>query len=149
MFLPNLLNEYYFDFFSGNVPDYFRQSFLRNFGFESEYEKIPNMIGYSYFNRPDMVANNGLISDAITNMGIIGIVISPLFIVTFLWLYDNATHNLDRKIYIMSSIYIAYTLIGSFMLPALLTHGFIAMVIILFLLPRDKTAVSMKEGNIE
>ena len=138
MFVPNMLNYYYYDFFTTFTPDYFKQSFLRNFGFTSSYERIPNMIGSLYFNRPNMAANSGLISDAMTNLGLVGILIIPLILATIFRIFDNCTEGLDKRIYIMSSVYIAYVLISSFTLPALLTHGFIAMFIVLYLLPRVK-----------
>ena len=142
MFVPNMLNYYYYDFFSASMPDYYRQSFLRLFGFQSPYERIPNMIGRQYFNKEDMAANSGLLSDSMTNLGLIGILIIPLLLAIIFRIFDNCTQGLDKRIYIMSSVYIAYVLISSFTLPALLTHGFIAMFIVLYLLPRENKVKS-------
>lgn len=144
MYVPNLLNYYHYDFFTTYQPDYFKQSFLRHFGVQSQYERIPNLIGFEYFNAPSMAANSGLISDAITNLGIFGIIVMPIILAVLFRTFDHLTEGLDKRIYIVSCIYISYVIISSFLLPALLTHGFIAMFLILYLLPRSKK----KENNL-
>ncbi|WP_318506981.1 O-antigen polymerase [Bacillus sp. T3] len=136
MFVPNLLHYYYYDFFSRNTPDYFRQSFLRHFGFETPYTPIDNLIGAVYFNKPDMGANNGLFSDAFANFGFIGLVLMPLIIVVTLKIFDGCTEGLNLKILIVSGITISIIFISSFYFTVLLTHGFIALCIMLYLLPR-------------
>ncbi|WP_404469079.1 O-antigen polymerase [Sutcliffiella horikoshii] len=135
-FVPNLLNYYYYDFFSMNTPDYFRQSFLRHFGLDSPYIPIDNLIAAIYFNRPDMGANNGLLSDAVSNFGALGILIMPLIIVITFKIFDACTEGLDIKIYIISGITLTFIFISSFFFTILLTHGFIALCLILYLLPR-------------
>lgn len=136
-FVPILLNYFYFDFFTIYQPDYFRQSFLRYFGLQSSYSRIPNLIGMEYFGRPGMAANSGLISDAITNFGLIGLMISPLILSVILKLFDDVTIGLDNRIFIIPSIYISYVLISSFLFTSLLTHGFLAMMFIFYFLPRE------------
>ena len=136
-FLPNLLHFYYYDFFTKNTPDYFRQSFLRYFNFRSPYPIIDNMIGDIYFNKPEMGANNGLISDAFTNFGLIGIIIMPLFVILVLKILDACSEGLNNRIIIASAIIITFIFISSFFFTILLTHGLIALCIILYLLPRE------------
>ncbi|WP_280770614.1 O-antigen polymerase [Salipaludibacillus daqingensis] len=136
LFVPNLLNSYYFDFFSSNSPDYFRQSFLRHIGFESPYISIDSLIAIKYFNKPEMAANNGLFSDAIANFGFLGVLIMPLLIVFALKILDACTEGLDIKILIISGITLAFIFVSSFFFTVLLTHGFIALCFILYLLPR-------------
>lgn len=143
MFLTNRLNYYYFDFFTKYTPDYFRQSFLRNFGFSSPYGSIDHLIGEVYFNRASMGANSGLISDAMANLGLVGIVIMPLFLAIILMMFDGCTRGLDKKIYIVLYLYVAYVFISSFLLTSLLTHGLLAMCLLLYLLPREKSKIEM------
>ena len=45
LFVPNFLSFKYFEFFSENPVDYFKQSFLRHFGEKSIYSESPKMIG--------------------------------------------------------------------------------------------------------
>lgn len=144
--MPNLLNYYYFDFFTKYQPDYFRQSFLRYFGIQSNYTRIPNLIGMEYFGRPGMAANSGLISDAITNLGLVGVIIAPMVLAIVLKIFDDVTVGLDDRIFIIPSIYISYVLISSFLFTSLLTHGFFAMMFIFYFLPREsKQAFKLRE----
>lgn len=136
-FVPNLLNYYYFDFFTSHIPDYLKQSFLRFFGFKSSYPNIAYLIGNIYFNRPDMSANNGLISDAYANFGFLGLFIMPIIVVLFLKILDACAKGLDIRILIVSAITIAFIFISSFIFTILLTHGLIALCLILYLLPRQ------------
>ncbi|KDE61688.1 hypothetical protein FUSO3_09745, partial [Fusobacterium necrophorum BL] len=129
-FLTNLLNFYYVDFFLGNPPDYFKQSILRYFGFESNYRDINYLIGDIYFNKPEMHANSGLISDAFANLGFLGIVIFPLLISILLYFLDIVFYNKDSQVYLIFAIYIVYVLISSFLLTGLLTHGILLLMII-------------------
>jgi len=136
-FVPNLLGYNYFDFFSKNSPDYFRQSFLRHLGFSSPYPSINRMIGDIYYNKPNMAANNGLISDAYANLGTLGIFVMPLMLILFLKFLDACAEGIDKRIYVISSVTMAFILISSFLFPALLTHGFLVVCFIMYLLRRE------------
>lgn len=148
-FLTNLLNEYYVDFFSSNTPDYFRQGFLRHFGISSPYTQIYSdiryMIGDLYFNRAEMGANSGMISDAFSNFGFVGVIFMPFVIAISLRIFDNCVYGLEKKLYIASCLLVAYYLISSFYFTILLTHGFIALCIIFYFLPRNDP--NYKRGN--
>lgn len=137
MFLTNLLNAYYFDFFTNNTPDYFRQSILRYIGFQSPYPEIRHMIGNIYFSRSEMGANSGLISDAIANFGIIGLLIMPIIIAIALRIFDNCVKGLNKRFYVALCVLVAYYFISSFFFTILLTHGFLALCIVFYILPRD------------
>ena len=137
-FLPVRISKDYFDFFTHNQPDYFRQSFLRFFGFESPYSSIPLMVGQIYFNAPSMNANNGLISDAITNLGYTGVVVFPIFTSLILRLLDRTSKGIDPRIYITVSVYISLALTNSFLFTVLLTHGLIATILMLGMMNRQE-----------
>lgn len=79
-FLPVLIGSNFYDFFTTHEPDYFRTSILSRFGVSSPYTDVGiNFLisgiysSYGY----QSSANNGLISDAITNMGIMGLFVMP------------------------------------------------------------------------
>ncbi len=137
MFVPNQLGSYYFDFFTRNQPDFYQQSFLRIFGIKSQYSDIDHLIGANYFGKSEMGANSGLISDAVTNLGVPGIVILPFVLVIVLKIIDKCSEGINNKIYISTSIVIAFMLISSFLPTVLLTHGLIAVCLVLMLIPRD------------
>lgn len=139
-YLPVRISKEYFDFFTRNQPDYFRQSFLRYLGLKSPYSvSIPFLIGGEYFNAPTMSANNGLIADAITNLGHIGIVIYPIFLSFVFRMLDKSAANLDSRIYVTVGIYLSLVMTNSFIFTILFTHGLIIAMIVLRLMKRDKS----------
>lgn len=133
-FVPNLLNYYYYDFFKSNSPDYLRQSFLRHLGQKSLYPPIDNMIGEIYFNKPNMGANNGLLSDAYANFGVMGIFIMPIFIVFILKILDSCSKELDENIFLIFAITLSFIFVSSFYFTILLTHGVLGLCITLYFL---------------
>ncbi len=141
LFIPNYLNYYYFDFFQYNIPDYFRGSFLRHFGIETPYPQLGNIIGEIYYSSPQMNCNDGLIADAITNFGIIGIFIMPVILTLLLRVLDLCTINIDSRVLFSSSIYTAYIFVSSFSLTVLLTHGYIIMCILLLFMKKNNDEI--------
>ena len=73
-FLPAIIKEAYFDFFSKNEFVYFSQSSIASIlGIESNYSQdIVYLIGDIYFDSPDMWTNTGFLSDGYSNLGILG-----------------------------------------------------------------------------
>ena len=135
-FLPNRIGALYFDYFTKNEPDYYRASFLRLFGFKSPYGDISHTIGEVYFDKVEMSANNGLISDAIANLGIAGIVIMPVILILILRTLDKCAYGIDKKIYISTAAIFAMIILSSFLSTVLLTHGLLLLGIVLLLIQR-------------
>lgn len=142
MILPVYLNSRYVDFFSNNQPDFFRRSFLKLLGFSSQYNNLEFLIGDIYFNKPLMRCNNGLLSEAVTNFGVVGIVLGPILLILVLRLMDKCTVGLNKKLLIIVGIYFGLRFIDTFASIGLFTHGFFITVILMMLL-RDT------EGNCE
>ena len=144
-FLPNLLNLYYYDFFSVNSKDIFRQGIFGRIGFDSPYSMpIPSLIGYNYFNSDSMRANNGLFSDAYSNLGIFGIMIMPLLIIILLKILDGCTTELPFRILIAAIITSAFTLISSSFFTVLFTHGFIIVCLVFLIMPKINSERKME-----
>ena len=137
-FLPVNISSNFFDFFTHNVPDYFRSSFLRFFGFSSPYVNINYMISNIYSGH-NTNANNGLISDAITNMGYPGIVIMPIVLVLFFRFFDRCSQGINKYLVLTLSIYCAMTLSNMFFLPNLLTGGWLIALVIVLIIDREQT----------
>ncbi|MBR6366312.1 MAG: hypothetical protein IKS10_09515 [Lachnospiraceae bacterium] len=136
MFLPNLINYYYYDYFQLNVPDYFRGSIGGLIGSKSPYGDLGHTIGEVYFARPEMNANNGMIADAVTNMGTIGFVLMPLVLLLLLRIFDRASHGISVKTLIPIAMFMAIQLINSFMTTCLLTHGFLVIYLLVTMFPK-------------
>jgi len=142
MLIPNLLDYYYFDFFSTYPIDYYHQSFLRHLGLESYYDtSIPFLIGEDYFNKPEMRANNGLLSDAYSNFGFWGVFITPVLVIYVLKLLSAASENIDMKILMVPIVYVCYSLISSTVSTALLTGGILILFLFLLLFPRKNVNI--------
>ena len=141
LFVPSILNIQYYDFFTTHEPDYFRDSFLRLFGAKSPYAAyggVSRMIGRVYYGSATMNCNNGLLSDAISNLGYIGIIVMPIAIVFFLSLFDRSTSGLDKRLVLTAGVYIALNLLGTSLMTVLNTHGFLLLILLTWIMePED------------
>lgn len=135
--MPAYIQYCFFDFFTSHTPDFFRQSFLRFFGFTSPYPNLAYMIGNIYLKQSNLSANNGLISDAVANMGYLGIFIMPICLGFVLKLLDNASEKLDVRLYIALALYTSIMLTNSFLFTVLLTHGLLVVILLLKSMERD------------
>lgn len=138
-FTTNYIANCYYKFFSQNQPDFFRASFLRYFGMKSPYTTSGMSIGEfiaSQNGRTGVNFNNGLFSDAITNMGTLGVFIMPFVVVTVLKWLDTSAFKLDRRLIVAIAFYVALTLLSSFMPTALLTHGVLIIIFLLYFMER-------------
>jgi len=140
-FVPARLHEKYYLFFSENPVDLFRQSILRRFGIASPYEKsIQTMIGARYFNDANLIANNGLFSDAYMNLGGYGVIIMPILLAFAFNFLDTCASNAEIIYLITPIISTSYVFMSSSFFTALATHGYLIMCLIIRML-------SSKEPN--
>lgn len=131
-FVPSLLNQYYFDYFSTHQFSFW--------GLNRDYSiglGIANRLSYIYLNSPNGFANNGLLGDAYSNAGYIGCVYSAILLSIVFKLFDFVSDGIDKICYIGVSVYIAFSLLNTICTTVMVTHGgFIAM-LLLYCLPRD------------
>lgn len=142
-FLTVKINYFYYDFFSKNSPDYFKQSFLRHFGLVSSYKDIPLLIGNVY-HKTDIHYNSGLISDGLQNLGIIGVFIFPIILSYFVCLLEKTFPSYSNKLTTIISIYLFFSLVSSTFLAALLSHGLLILLVLLFML-KDRSNLRFLE----
>ena len=152
LYVPNLLGEYYFDFFNSHPPDFFRSSFLRHIGFQSPYTEngikgFTYWIGDIYFGKPAMNCNNGLSSDALANFGVIGCIVSPVILVAFLNIFDKSTINVEKSIAITPIIYLSYNLISTTLTTVLVSHGGFLIILMMILIGNQKTHQVAKNSS--
>lgn len=137
MLVPAVLNVHYFDFFSSNPLDYFRQSVFSKIGFQSDYSQgFGYVIGQQVLNS-ETNANNGLFSDAYANLGAAGCVLMPFLVIALIRVIEACSEGLPIPIMIIVVVVGVYTLISSLFFTALLTHGIAFLCLCLYLLPRD------------
>lgn len=85
-YIPSGQDYEYYTFFNMFEPDLYRNSILRRFGFESPYADTSVDIAVGEYFNPNVEgirANNGLISEAFANFGMVGCVILPIILVFF------------------------------------------------------------------
>ena len=110
-------------------------------GLESPYTKGGKSIGEviaDEFGRKGVNFNNGLFADAITNGGIIGVFVMPFIVAFVLRLIDKSTYGLDVRLILTIAFYTTLTLLSSFLPTALLTHGLIIMIFLLYFIDRNE-----------
>lgn len=137
-FLPTLLDISYLDFFT-EKPLYWSESVLRSF-IDYPYElRHENLIGEQYFNRADMAANNGLVSDGLMNFGAFGVLINVCLVSTYFMVLNGL--NISSR-YFGLFLLVIFSFISSSVSIVLITHGaFVLLLIALFMLRRQKSEV--------
>ena len=138
---PQRISFQYFDFFTTHTPDFFRQSFLRYFGLSSPYEKPIAFVIAEFYEKESFSANNGLISDAMTNFGFAGLVLFPLIINILLNIFDRVSIAVDSRIKIIVSVYFSVVLTNSFLTTSLLTHGLLVVLLLLYVISKNELAL--------
>jgi hypothetical protein len=133
---PVSLDYFYSDFFREHSFDFFRSSLMSRFGFTSPYSvTLPRLIGETYFNA-GMNANNGMFSDAYANLGPAGMVVMPILVAAMLRLGDRCSSGLPVSL-LMPAVVSFYMIAGASFFTNLLTHGFAALLLVLYLVPRQ------------
>ena len=138
--VPAAIHYFYYDFFSKNEIDYFKSSVLRRIGFISEYNDlgIPRTLGKIYENNDFITVVNGLFSDAFANLGNIGLIVMPILIVLVIKVFQAVSYDLPISVVAACFIPITFTIMGSSFFGYFITHGFLAIIIILYLWPRKE-----------
>jgi len=121
LFLPAQLNYNYFDFFAGN-PLFFSESNLFKMFIDYPYDRpVGFIISETYFNAPDMNANNGIISDGFMNLGYTGIVFN-IVIVVLIFLFFNSTKPDPRYLgifFVMIFLFLSAPMLSMFVTSGL------------------------------
>ena len=125
-FLPTLLDICYLDFFHDNYL-YWSDSILKSF-VEYPYDVRPtNLIGEIYFKRPDMSANNGLISEGYMNFGGWGVLVNTLIVSLYFAVINSL--KIPAK-YFGLFILTMFSFLSSSVSAVLLTHGALALLLV-------------------
>ena len=131
MFIPALINYYYYDFAQKYGFDYYRQS-LEFLG-ESRYDGvIARIIGKNYFGNVNTNANNGLFADAYINLGSLGCFILPICIVLIFKLIEGAGKKVHKSVWAVCVIQAFILFTSSSFFTVLITHGILLMIIFLY-----------------
>ena len=106
--------------------------------FPYPYDKEPpDLVGAEFFGDPFTHANGSWLADGYANFGYPGMAAATVVLILLLWAVDDATRGLPRRFACLIFLMPGLALAESAILTALLTHGFIAAVVICALAPRD------------
>lgn len=142
MFIPSALHYEYFEFFSNNELDLYRQSAMRFF-FESPYnENIQFMMGDYFIGDFGARANNGLFSEAYYNLGPAGVLIVPLVLIFIFKIIDGSLRGLDHRIGLIFAIASTFVFMSVPFPTALLSSGTVFIFFVISSLPRKKIRAS-------
>ncbi len=100
LYIPALLDSYYFEFFMENSPVYFSQDkVLRRLGLVSPYSTpVSKVIGDIYMDGAN--TNTGLFGDAFSNLGVYSVVVYPIIFIFAMILIDFITNHIPKSYYI-------------------------------------------------
>lgn len=133
-FIPMLLDVCYLDFFHNNHL-YWSESILKAF-FKYPYDVgHTKVIGDEYFRKPDMAANNGLISDGYMNFGNIGVFINIFMVAVYFCIINSL--KIPSK-YFGLYLLIILSFISSSVNTVLLTHGGLILILISIFILNEK-----------
>lgn len=135
-FIPAKLHFIYYDYFSIRELDYFRQSIFKWFLNSPYKENIGFILGDYDIGDSTARANNGLFSDAYMNMGAIGVFLFPFILVIILKMIEGSAKGLSERTLVIVVLSISFVILGLPFTTALFSAGIIALVIVLYSLPR-------------
>lgn len=139
-FTPATLNFYYYEYFSMNSFDWFRQSFLRHF-ISSNYDLLlPRIIGFEYYGNMETNANTGFLGVGYAQGGFVILIIYSVIIGLLINIIASLTKKVPPGLAIgitilpMSSVYRSSDLPGT-----LVTGGLVIALLLLYTVSRDPT----------
>jgi hypothetical protein len=132
LFLPTLLDKYYFDFFETNSL-FWSDSWLK-FILDYPYQYgVPYVIAGTYLNDWNMSSNNGIVSDGFSQAGYLGILINAVFI-GYILRYLNS-NNIEFKYYGIIFIFLI-NILSATLSTVLITHGGLLLIILSYKLKK-------------
>jgi hypothetical protein len=139
MYVPVNLSDKYFQYFQQNPQDLYREGLMSKFSFDPVYStSIARIIG-EFEGNPQTNANNGLLGDLFANLPTtMELILLPLILVICSRLLDASAKYAQEKLIIPICIYFAISFSNSVWSTVLLTHGFLAACILLYLFPEKE-----------
>lgn len=143
LFIPAELHNSYYSYFQYHDLLYYSQSLLKVYA-STEQDNIQFVLGEYSIGDYTARANNGLFSDAYTNLGVIGVVLYPFIIVGYLRLLDGSIYGLPQRMIFVVSVYVAFVLLGMTLTSALITSGLLFLVLLLYSIPRGSVTRTVR-----
>jgi hypothetical protein len=136
-FLPQILNVHYYAYSSQYGYDFYARGPARIFGIKSKYgAPLPQIISQVYFGT-DGNANNGLFSEAFSNLGLCGCFVLPLFIVLTIGVLNIFIKQMDYTFVTLYAFFCAFIWGSGNVTTGLMTNGLLLSAIIMYLIPKE------------
>jgi hypothetical protein len=137
--VPGQLSGYYFDFFSENPKALLGHSILSRF-MDYPYDDPPPKIIMKAYYGFDGSANAGVWSDGYANFGFAGMFAATAILGLAMWAYNSASREVDVRISTLLLVMPGLALVNSAVLTVLLTHGLLASIVLVSMMPRESTS---------
>lgn len=135
-YVPGLLTGLYVDYYSTHPKTYFTEGRALSWTGAYPYELgIPQMIGYQYFDNPQMNANANLWAMGYADMGWLGMLLVTLVLVVILWVIDSLARHHSPAGVVGVLVMPMFTLSNTSLFVALLTWGLGLTILLLYLAP--------------
>ncbi len=143
---PGYLTVIYFQFFQDNPVAMFGEVKGFSFFFSSPYAfGYKQVLGYTYFGQLTD-PNVNLWGDGYANMYVAGVLIESLAAMLALWLLDSVSRGLDVRLVVLACSFQLINLTNGGIFPILLGNGFLLLLLILALYPRDPPSAGVEEA---
>jgi len=134
---PGILYWHYVDFMKTHSLDFFAQHMPVSFFLQSHYEKpIPYIIG-EYLGDAGTHVNANIFADSVVNLGYGGIFFILALLLFLSVLADSVSHNKHKMIVYSILIMPLFSMVNTSIFTALLNHGFLFALLIIYLLPTE------------
>ncbi len=145
IYIPALLNNYYYEFFSEAGFQYWRYTmFGRILDVTTDYSILPSyVIGREYFGNSQNNAVTGFLGSEYMNGGFLGLIIAALLVVFVLRSVDRLSYTLGNQVVLITMLTPIYTLWNTALLTSLLTGGVMISLLILFATEKNTTSKNM------
>lgn len=129
----------YYNFFQNNPINFFRDGIVGKFGVESIYSiELGKIIAESMQKSQFNNANNGLLGNALSGVGEIGLFILPIVIIVSLRCLDYVTYKKPQKLFFGTCFYFyLYYANGSFS-EVLVGGGLLLLILLYYFFPLKK-----------
>lgn len=135
LFMPSILSNEYFTFFSNHELVYLRDSFMRHFGLHSPYDlEVPMLIGREFYDSPEANCNTGIIGDDFAQLGWLSLLVFPFLRYKILTLYDKVLSPCEEKMIVYVSFLFSLVFISGTFFSSLITGGFLVILLLIYIL---------------
>lgn len=139
-FTPATLNFYYYDYFSVNGFDWFRQSFFRHFVSSKFDLSLSRLIGFEYLGNMEINANTGFLGSGYAQGGFIVLIVYSVIIGMLINIIASLSKKVSPRLAVGITIIRMSSLFTSGDLPSsLVTGGLLIALFLLYIMSRDPT----------